>query len=141
MITTHTDAERSIQHAIHYIVSAIDEGNAILAADYFTDDGIIAFSGKPPYNSEFSGIKNIRIFFQQRQDNKELLTRHLVSNLIINEQQDGTYRANYIFNVFRGKHGESNPLENIICDVCDLFRITDGDLKIIRREVNPIFSL
>lgn len=139
MISINT--ERSIQQVIYHIVTAIDEGRATLAADYFADDGAIVFSGKPPYNNEFFGIQNIRTFFQQRQNNTELLTRHLISNLIISQQQDGNYRANYIFNVFRGKSGEIKPLENLICDVCDQFRIQNDDVRIFHREVKPIFSL
>ena len=138
---THTaiNAEHNIQQLVYRIVTAIDAGQASLASAYFTDDGVIKFGGAAPYNSEFSGIENIRLFFKNREENKNLETRHLISNLCVSPQQDGSFRANYLFNVLRGTKGNTTTKENLICDVSDQFRLDGEDFKIFHRHVKPIF--
>ncbi|MDF1691476.1 MAG: nuclear transport factor 2 family protein [Zhongshania sp.] len=129
-----------LQSKITEIARHIDSGNASRAADYFAEKSTLQFSGHAPNQGVIEGLSAIRSFFQQRQDNEKLLTRHLISNLRITSTDANCFRLDYIYNVYRGQLGHALPDENFVCDVSDVFQQEDQDWKIIQREVAVIFK-
>lgn len=129
----------TITDIIHGIAALIDGGSASQAANHFSKESTLHFDGSGPNTGELCGHEAVATFFQQREMNKELASRHIITNLRITMPQNGKVIASYICNVYRGTAGNVSEFSHFICDVTDQFVQENGQWKICHRYVNPIF--
>ena len=62
----------------------VDFGQASRAADLFTEDGVCELSA-----GRFEGIGQIRAFFEKRQAQADVVSRHVMTNIAIHVHDDG----------------------------------------------------
>lgn len=65
-----------------------------------------------------------------------LRTRHLVSNIIIEEGNQGELKVNSYFSVYRSR-GVDHTVEHIFGERCDVVRQVNGQWKLVSRTIHP----
>lgn len=76
-----------------------------------------------------------------RHANGRRLSRHLISNLIVQHASDGTARATYVVTLYSGTGQPPQELTGAqaVCDLVDHWTKTAEGWKIASRELTPVF--
>lgn len=130
---------RAATSIVHGIAALIDHGNASQAKVFFSKEGSLYFEGDGPNSGEIKGYDNVAKFFEAREKNDCLKTRHVISNLRICSRSDSRILVQYICTVYRSTSSNPSDFTYFICDAEDQFIKENGDWKILRRHINPIF--
>lgn len=114
----------------------IDHGYADQAAELFTDDAVLSAGG-----TDVSGISDIRRHLEQRARNREIRSRHVVSNIRLLSEGSGQVRGTSIMSIYRNTVESGRP-QLIIGDVEDLYRRgADGRWRLAQRKLAPTFLI
>lgn len=114
----------------------IDHGYADQAAELFTDDAVLSAGG-----TDVSGISDIRRHLEQRARNREIRSRHVVSNIRLLSEGSGQVRGTSIMSIYRNTVESGRP-QLIIGDVEDLYRRgADGRWRLAQRQLAPTFLI
>lgn len=114
----------------------IDHGHADQAADLFTNDAILAAAG-----SEVVGIVNIRRHLEARAQNRDIRSRHVVTNIRLVSEGPDLVCGTSIMTIYR-TIGESARPQVIVGDVEDLYRLeTDRRWRLAQRKLAPTFVI
>lgn len=114
----------------------IDHGYADQAAELFTDDAVLSAGG-----TDVSGISDIRRHLEQRARNREIRSRHVVSNIRLLSEGSGQVRGTSIMSIYRSIVESGRP-QLIIGDVEDLYRRgADGRWRLAQRKLAPTFLI
>lgn len=136
-------AERSVEITalLNRLAWLIDHGKASQVTGFFYEDAILKFGERAPNPGVLSGIEDIKRFFDAREANKELVTRHLLSNIGIKFIADDTVDVNYILTVYRCNNPERDIEAVFIADVEECFSLDpQGEWKIKSRFVDPVLT-
>jgi uncharacterized protein (TIGR02246 family) len=130
------EARRSIERLSTEYCWLIDHGYADRVAELFTDDAVLSVGG-----SEVSGIVDIRRHLDERAKNREIRSRHVVTNIRLVNESAGRVRGTTIMTIYRSI-GESGKPQLIIGDVDDLYRLdADGRWRLAERKLAPTFLI
>ncbi|BCO99010.1 MULTISPECIES: SgcJ/EcaC family oxidoreductase [Mycobacterium] len=114
----------------------VDHGYADQAADLFTDDAVLSAGG-----SEVSGIAGIRRHLEERAQNRDIRSRHVVTNVRLRSESPDQVRGTTIMTIYRSI-GESVRPQLIVGDVEDLYRLgADGRWRLAQRKLVPAFLI
>ncbi|WP_433598275.1 nuclear transport factor 2 family protein [Nocardia sp. CA-135953] len=72
----------------------VDFGQAAKVAELFTDDGVCELSA-----GRFEGIEQIRAFFEKRQGQTDVVSRHVMTNIAV-EVQDADHATGLVYLTF-----------------------------------------
>lgn len=130
------EARRAIEALSIEYSWLVDHGYADQAADLFTDDAVLSAGG-----NEVSGITDIRKQLSERARNREIQSRHVVSNVRLRKEGPDQVRGTVIMTIYR-RLGESGAPQLIIGDVEDIYRIgSDGRWRLAERKLAPVFLI
>ena len=114
----------------------VDHGYADQAAELFTDDAVLSAAG-----SEVSGIADIRRHLEERAQNRDIRSRHVVTNIRLLREDSDHVRGTTVMTIYRSV-GESARPQLIVGDVDDLYRRgTDGRWRLAERKLAPAFVI
>lgn len=114
----------------------VDHGKADQAAELFTNDAVLSAGG-----NEVSGIVDIRRHLLERANNRDIRSRHVVTNIRLLAEGPEQVRGTFIMTIYRSI-GESRRPQVIIGDVEDLYRLgTDGCWRLAERKLAPAFVI
>lgn len=136
-MTTHLKSE--IETLLAEWAFCVDDGRATQAIDLFTDQ---AEQAMPTGLSV--GKEAILAGLRRRQDMTQRTSRHLVSNLRIQEAEPNKgnprVRGQWILLLFRSDTTEVKPTPQLVADVTDEYENVKGCWLIARRKVAPVFG-
>jgi uncharacterized protein (TIGR02246 family) len=114
----------------------VDHGQADQAAELFTNDAVLSAGGK-----EVIGIVAIRRHLLERANNRDIRSRHVVTNIRLLAEGPEQVRGTVIMTIYRSI-GESGRPQLIIGDVEDIYRLgTDGRWRLAERTLAPAFVI
>lgn len=114
----------------------IDHGYADRAAELFTDDAVLSGGGNAA-----SGIADIRKHLEERAQNREIRSRHVVTNIRLVSEGSGRVRGTAIMTIYRSI-GESAPPQLVVGDIEDLYQLcADGCWRLAQRKLVPTFLI
>lgn len=114
----------------------VDEGRAVTAAELFCEDAAQDLLGAVSV-----GLPAIRAAFQRRQDLRDRLSQHTISNVRIVSHEADVVHAQWVLTLFRSDTPQRPAVPFLVAVGHDhLRRMPDGQLRIWRREVRQTFG-
>lgn len=133
--TLEPHSRDAVVEAVHRSWWNVDRDLGIGSERLYTADGVCVMPALT-----MRGRDEIAAGYAKRQENGPRLSRHLVSNLVVDVGEHGA-RARYVLSLFAG-NGVA-PLDvdspSAICDVEDRFVLTDDGWLIENRVLTPVF--
>ena len=119
----------------------IDHGRAAEVSNLFARDAVLAFGEYAPFAGETKGIEAITAFFNTRQANTAMTTRHSLANLMVLSDSESEVSVTYLMTAHRGTTPGGKPDVSFVADVSDTY-VRQGDRWLIgHRLVDPIFAM
>ena len=116
----------------------VDNGRASEVADCFVDDGEWTFGPGTPKPGTIAGPE-IRAFLEMRQAQAHIVTRHVLSNILLDEVAPGEVAARSLLTLYRSDEGVRPAVPSAVADIHDVVKRGAGGWKLARRAVLPIF--
>jgi len=113
----------------------IDHGRAAEAAVLFTADAEQSIAGVVA-----NGIAAISAGLQRRAALTQRTSRHVVSNVRLDQAPDGEVTVSSILTLYRSDDTVRPARPIMIADVTDTFRRSDDGWRIRQRTVSPVFA-
>jgi len=114
---------------------AVDEGNASIVAEMFTEDGLFVIEG----NLKLQGRNHLLPFFKTREENRERVTLHVLSNLIYSRSSDTESAINALLQMYLISGDQPLALQ-AFARVADSYRSEAGQYRIASRITTVIAS-
>lgn len=118
----------------------IDHGRAAEVAAFFTPDGSLTFGPGAPRPGTITGPA-IAQAMQARQDDAAATSRHVLSNFLVEPQDDGSVVVHSLMTLFRTATDDFSPTVRSVADMVDTFALHGGDWRIVERLILPVFGL
>ena len=118
----------------------IDNGRAAEVASFFAPDGSLTFGPGAPKPGTLSGPA-IAAAMQGRQDDVAAVSRHVLTNFVIEPQSDGRVVVRSLMTLFRTATGDFSPQVRTVADLIDTFRSGSEGWVIVDRAILPVFGL
>lgn len=135
-LSVDDETRRAIEDLATEYCWLVDHGYADQAADLFTDDAVLSTGA-----SQASGIADVRRHLEQRTQNREIRSRHVVSNIRLISESTGQVRGTIIMTIYRSM-GESARPQMVIGDAEDVYRLgADGRWRFAERKLVPEFLI
>jgi SnoaL-like domain len=110
----------------------VDFGQAARVADLFTEDGICELSA-----GRFEGIEQIRAFFEKRQAQAEVVSRHIMTNIAIDvhgaDHASGLVYLTFYRVLWKGDKPAPLGLPSYIGSYADEYRRTSAGWRFASR--------
>jgi hypothetical protein len=132
------ETEREISDLIHRFYWLVDHGRAAETAEMFSEDARLTYGAGAPTPGDLQG-EAVRLAMRQRQDIAGLVTRHIVSNLMLTRRGADRVDSALLLTVFRSEEPSRDPLPHTVADVEESFVRDAGRWRIERRTISPIF--
>ncbi|GAB3565292.1 hypothetical protein GCM10027445_10520 [Amycolatopsis endophytica] len=130
------DTRRAIEALSTEYSWLVDHGSADRAAELFTEDAILSTGDRV-----VSGIIDIRRHLEERARNRDIRSRHVVSNTRLRAESPGRVRGSIILTVYR-RVGDAGIPQVVVADVEDRYRLgDDGHWRIAERTLTPAFVI
>jgi SnoaL-like domain len=125
-----------IVEAVHRSWWSVDRDFGSGSELHFTDDGECLMPALA-----MRGRSEIATGYAKRQANGPRLSRHLVSNLVVDVHAAGRASATYVVALFAGNGSAPLAVDSpsAICDVHDEYALDNGRWLIARRELAAVF--
>lgn len=117
----------------------VDHGRAAEVADLFTDDGTLTFGPGAPQPGTIAGPA-IRAALTARQAQTHVTTRHVLSNISVEPQSDGSLLVQSLLTLFRSDDESRDTRIASVADIEDRLVNVGGRLRIASREIRPVFN-
>jgi hypothetical protein len=142
MTTVHLKNEDrfAITDIIHQYFKLVDTGRAAEVYSLFGANGALTFGEGAPKPGTLRG-DNLKTSLEARQQQKGVITRHVVSNIEFSVQADGQISVTSLLTLYRAEPGaapDSYPAS--IADIEDTFVKENGSWKILQRVISPVFN-
>jgi hypothetical protein len=118
----------------------IDHGRASEVAAFFAPDGALTFGPGAPKPGTISG-PTIAVAMQARQDDAAAVSRHVLSNFLVEPQADGRVIVRSLMTLFRTATGDFEPVVRSVADLVDTYVQLGGEWRIADRQILPVFGL
>jgi len=132
------DERQAISEVLHRFYWLVDQGRAAEVADLFTGDASITFGPGAPKPGTISGA-DIRPAMAARQAQTNVTTRHLLSNIMMERQADGSVAVYSLLTLFRSEDEARRPVPSVVADVNETLVRDNGAWRIARRLISPVF--
>jgi len=132
------DERQAISDVLHRFYWLVDQGRAAEVADLFTADASITFGPGAPKPGTISGAE-IRPAMAARQAQANVTTRHVLSNIAMERQADGSVSVYSLLTLFRSDDGTRSPAPSVVADVNETVVRDAGEWRIARRLISPVF--
>lgn len=116
----------------------IDHGRAAEVAGFFAPDGALTFGPGAPRPGTITGPA-IATAMQARQDDVAATSRHVLSNFLVEPQDDGRVVVRSLMTLFRTATADMEPIVRSVADLVDTFVLHDGAWRIADRQILPVF--
>jgi hypothetical protein len=133
------DHRLAIQDLMHRFYWLIDHGRADATADIFTDDARLVFAPGSPKPGTIQGPA-IRTSMIERAAMTHVTTRHVISNIILAANSDGSVCARSLLTLFRADDHSRSSTPASVADIEETFVLKPGGWRICERVVTPIFN-
>jgi len=111
-----------------------DHGRAEMIAELFTEDATL------DVGELLTGMAEIRTALRKRAE-QDILTRHLVTNIRLHGQDDGTVHGTVLLTVLLRKDGGTVNPERVVAEADDVYALcADGRWRFARRAVAVVFT-
>ena len=129
----------AVTDVVHRFFYLVDQGNAAQTAALFTADATLTFGPGAPKPGTVEGPA-IPGAMAARESQKHVTTRHVLSNLIVTPQADGSIAVYSLLTLFRSEDEGRDSLPASVADINDVL-VKDGEgWKIRSRLILPIFN-
>ncbi|QTH20115.1 nuclear transport factor 2 family protein [Rhizorhabdus wittichii] len=133
-----TETEREIGNLIHRFYWLVDHGRAAETAEMFSEDALLTYGAGAPTPGDLRG-EAVRLAMRRRQEMTGLVTRHVVSNLMLTRRGEDRVDSALLLTVFRSEEPSRNPVPHTVADVEESFVRDAGRWRIERRTISPVF--
>ncbi|WP_197277036.1 nuclear transport factor 2 family protein [Sphingomonas profundi] len=116
----------------------VDMGRADETLALFTPDATVTFAPGSPKPGTIAG-PDIAAAMTARAAQKEVTTRHVVTNFHIERRSEGRTICSSLLTLYRTDAGRSKAFPPTIADVEDVMEQSDGRWRIAARTITPIF--
>ncbi len=116
----------------------VDHGRAAEVADCFVGDGQWTFGPGTPKPGTIAGDE-IRAFLKVRQAQAHIVTRHALSNILIEEVAPGEANVFSLLTLFRSENEGRSAVPSALADIQDVVKRGPDGWKLAQRTVLPIF--
>ncbi|QUT06820.1 nuclear transport factor 2 family protein [Sphingobium phenoxybenzoativorans] len=131
---------RQIEELLYRSFWLIDHGRAEKCAELFTKDGALTFGPGAPSPGTISGA-DIAISMSRRQAQSAVTSRHVLSNILIEDDGDGKATMRSLLTLFRTESNDMRSEVKSVADIEDIVAYNGTGWKIEHRTITPIFSL
>lgn len=129
-----------VENTVLQLARFIDSGRADRVIESLHEEVVLEFGPGSPAPGRLVGLDAVSEFFVNRANNKALKTRHIITNMMVLQKQDGDYEARYCFTVYRGQDGSCQVNSQFIADVVDVYAPSDDDVFHLKmRVISPVF--
>lgn len=132
------DERQAIADLLYRFYWLVDQGRAAEVADLFTADATITFGPGAPAPGTISGA-DIRPSMVARQAMTHVTTRHLLSNIAMEKNADGSVAVTSLLTLFRSDDETRSPTPRTVADVEETVVRDQGAWRIARRLITPVF--
>lgn len=136
----HTPAHADLITQVIRSFWLIDHGRAAEVAAFFAPDGALTFGPGAPRPGTIAGPA-IAQAMQARQDDTAATSRHVLSNFLVEPQDDGRVVVRSLMTLFRTATDDFAPTVRSVADLVDTFALQGTDWRIVDRQILPIFGL
>ncbi len=130
---------QAIENVIHRFYWLVDRGRAAETAALFSANARITFGPGSPSPGTIEGDA-IPGAMQARQAQSNVTTRHVLSNICMTANDDGTVACDSLLTLFRSDSEVRDTIPATVADIVEILVNEDGDWKIRERTVLPIFN-
>jgi hypothetical protein len=132
------DDRLAIIEVIHKFFWLVDHGRAGETAGLFTKTARLTFGPGAPKPGTIQG-PDIPAAMTARAKQVEVTTRHVLSNIRLTPNADGSVSACSLLTLFRSDSAARDSYPASIADIEEVFVRGDGDWYIQERTILPIF--
>ncbi|WP_347269972.1 nuclear transport factor 2 family protein [Rhizorhabdus histidinilytica] len=132
------ETEREIGNLIHRFYWLVDHGRAAETAEMFSENALLTYGAGAPTPGDLEG-EAVRLAMRRRQEMTGLVTRHVVSNLMLTQRGEDRVDSALLLTVFRSEEPSRNPVPHTVADVEESFVRHAGRWRIERRTISPVF--
>lgn len=134
-------AERACQRLALLYSHYIDQGQASKVADLFTEDGVWRYA-----NQRFEGRAELRRFFEERETMTHRLSRHLITNHVVNVLDENNAVGVLYFVHLQDNTGEDGTRAlqgqpRMVGQYEDVYIRTGGEWRIKSRVASAQFTM
>ncbi|WP_043353761.1 nuclear transport factor 2 family protein [Cupriavidus basilensis] len=129
----------SISQTIADHVWLIDNNMADRAIDLFAEGARLEFAKGAPVPAVYDGKKSVEGFLKARAAQRDGVSRHIVTNVRMIRQEDGSVLATSLVTLYRGNAGERSTTAAVIADVTETYVLEPDQVwRIMERVVMPV---
>jgi hypothetical protein len=129
----------SLLDLIHQFYWLVDSGRASETAVLFSADGSLTFGVGSPKPGTIRGAE-IALAMRDRERLTDVTTRHVISNVVFEQENDEKISAHYLMTLFRADAGPRTTVPAFVADIDEIFAWTEDGFRIFERTVTPVFS-
>jgi hypothetical protein len=131
----------AISQVIADHVWLIDNHLADRAIDLFSENPRLEFAKGSPVPAVYEGRQAVDAFLKGRAEMRDIACRHVVSNIRMMREEDGSIRVTSCAMLFRAGGGATGTDAALIADVTERYVLeADGIWRIGERVVAPVFK-
>lgn len=116
----------------------IDHGRAAECAALFAPDASLTFGPGAPQPGTIHGPA-IATAMAARQAQVAVTSRHILSNIIVEDEGEGRATMRSLLTLFRTDTDDRRPIVKSVADIEDAVVKMGGEWKIAARTIQPIF--
>lgn len=124
---------------IHRYFWLVDHGQANEVYKLFSTDGRLEFGAGAPQLGTLQGPE-IAASMLARAQLTHVTTRHIVSNIMLRGREDSVIESYSLLTLFRSDDKNRDSYPRSVADVEDMFVRLNGDWRIQKRVISPIFN-
>nr|WP_047169184.1 nuclear transport factor 2 family protein [Sphingomonas sp. Y57] len=132
------ETEREIANLIHRFYWLVDHGRAAETAGMFSESAVLTYGAGAPTPGEIRG-EAVGLAMRRRQEMRGLVTRHVVSNLMLTRCGEDQIDSVLLLTVYRSEEPSRDPIPHTVADVEESFVREAGRWRIERRTISPVF--
>ena len=117
----------------------VDRGLASGTADLFASGGTLTFGPGAPNPGTIAGDA-IRAAMTARQAQTHVTTRHVLTNVIVAGQDDGSLIVRSLLTLFRSDDETRSTAIASVADIEDHLVTEAGEWRILSRLISPVFN-
>lgn len=129
----------AITDLVHQFFWLVDHGRADETGALFAPTAALTFAPGSPKPGTLEGPA-IAEAMKARAAQREITTRHVLSNITLTPRPDGQVEGYLLLTLFRASAANPPPDPAAVADIEDVYVKTAEGWRIARRVITPIFS-
>jgi hypothetical protein len=124
---------------IHRYFWLVDHGRAAETVPFFAENARLTFGARAPKPGTLMG-KEIAAAMEARGRHLHLITRHLVSNILLEATDADTIESHAVLSLYRSETEALDSYPFSIADMHDVFCRVGDVWRIAARSISPLFT-